>query len=175
MKSNTPLSLSAIVLLTVVGGCQTDNSSQTDFFPAERKVDQVINAQATRGARQDATLQAYHFDGVALNSLGQQKLAMLVPDDPRAEMLVYLNLPANSPATDARRQAVIGYVKQFDVRESQLRVELGSNPDNGTPAAGSMARLPKTESGKVEQGEKGAAQRYGEAAADLAKESSSDR
>ena len=63
-------------------GCQTDKSSMTDFFPAEeeQRVQHVAQIQAASGARADATLQPFHFDGGKLNSLGEAKLDLMMKE-----------------------------------------------------------------------------------------------
>src|SRR3954447_6246490 len=81
--------------LSSFAGCQTDNSSVTDFFPpddAPRATQQFATVQAASGARSDATLQPLHFDGEHLNSLGEAKLDLLLKDDDTVEPVVlYMN------------------------------------------------------------------------------------
>src|SRR6188474_1553258 len=85
--------LRTILLLSLgpvgLAACGTDGSYYKDFFPAtdgNRRIDQIIDAQADNGAQDDATLQAHHFDGKKLNSLGCEKLDHMIPDDADAEI-----------------------------------------------------------------------------------------
>ncbi len=170
MKLTITLGAGAILVLGLAG-CQTDKSSNKDFFPSDHKADHFVNVQTALGARKDATLQPHHFDGTRLNSLGEQKLAMLVPDDLKADTLVYLNLP-DGDVTATRKEAVGEYLKKLGVEPARVKIEMGINPDNSTPAAAGLARLPKTESGTIGQ-EKSDALGYGGAAMDPAKTGSS--
>src|SRR3982751_1213691 len=111
--------LRTILLLSLgpVGltACGTDGSYYKDFFPpadGTRRVDQIANAQADNGAREDATLQGHHFDGKKLNSLGCEKLDRMIPDDPDADITVYVNLPDSEIAT-ARKTDVITYLGEW--------------------------------------------------------------
>src|SRR3954463_5750908 len=89
--------------LLVLASCQTENQpgsmdpTLNGFFPEDsgevRKHNQIADAMAASGARADATLSKPHFDGGRLNSLGEDKLALMLRDDDRPEpMKVYLNL-----------------------------------------------------------------------------------
>ena len=76
IKKNLKVTLLTASLLASLGlstaGCGTDGSYDKDFFPSgERQANKIANAQAAAGARSDASLSSAHFDGGALNSLGQ--------------------------------------------------------------------------------------------------------
>ena len=130
--------------LATWGGCATQ-----DFFPSapsDSTISQATHAQAAAGAREDATLQPYHFEGAKLNSLGMDKLSLLVPNQPDSDVIVYLNLKSGD-ATAARRDAVSSYLKQCGVEASRVKLETGPNPHADAPSAVGLARLDKTESG----------------------------
>lgn len=144
-------------------GCATDNSSAQTFFPppeAYRRVDQAADAQAIAGARQDATLGDHHFDSSRLNSLGRQKLNMLVPDSPEAEVVVYLNLEDTRGIAQCR-DSVRAYLNGLGVQESQIAIHDGPNPAAGAPAAAGLARLSRTESGGRSEPSGAASSGYG--------------
>jgi hypothetical protein len=140
------LGLLALLGLGAFAGCNSDKSAMDDFFPdkQERKSHQISEAQATAGARKDATLQDYHFDGAKLNSLGEAKLDLMIPDEQDDDMTVYVNVPAND-ITSNRKNAVSEYLKYRGVDASHVKLVDGINPDTITPAAEGMARLSKTE------------------------------
>jgi len=134
-----------------LGGCATDKSQIKDFFPpndGNRAVNQMANMQADLGARADATLHPVHFDGTRLNSLGEQKLAALIGQDPDADVNVYLDMPENELA-EARRDVVKSYLMDRGVTATHAKVQIGPNPDTLTPAAIGVARLSKTETGQA--------------------------
>src|SRR3954469_1495633 len=79
-----------IAALSTITGCRADSTASTehknrgeDFIAVgdHRAYNQAMLAQAASGARADATLYAYHFDAGNLNSLGQQKLSLMLQDD----------------------------------------------------------------------------------------------
>lgn len=149
-----------ILLMTgvlVMAGCHHDTEpppDRTDPFagePAVRPAQQFAAAQAATGAREDGTLRAAHFDAGNLNSLGQQKLALMVRDDDAAgPMVVYLDLPATAPAPRAR-EAVVEFLKSQGLAEAQIRVENGPNPAVTAPAARSIEDLHRLSDEKKEQ------------------------
>jgi len=149
MGSKATLKLAGILFAGMVVGCQTDKSSMTDFFPQEeeQRVQNVRDAQAASGARADATLQPHHFDGDKLNSLGQEKLAKIVPDELEDDTVVYLNLPETAEKTAARRDDVMAYLKSLGVSEEHAKINLGTNPELTHPAEEGLTRLAKTETG----------------------------
>src|SRR5690349_5470096 len=97
--------------LLTLASCQNQNLDPTleGFFPEDtgetRKTTQFADVMAASGARADATLYKHHFDGAKLNSLGEQKLSlMLKDDDSPAPMTVYLDL-TEKDAISKQRQA----------------------------------------------------------------------
>jgi hypothetical protein len=149
MESNKTLKLSAMLLGTmVVVGCQTDKSSMTDFFPQEEehRVQNICDAQAASGARADATLQPQHFDGGKLNSLGQDKLDLMLKDDDTAQpMVVYLNLSDKDALSSARRDSVMRYLEDRGASADQIKLESGSNPHARSLSANHLGRMARTE------------------------------
>lgn len=142
-------SLTSALLLAGLAGCATDGSEVKDFFPADneqRHVRQMADAQATAGAREDATIGAAHFTGSKLNSLGTEKLCRMVPDDLTDDLVVNLNLPAND-LTSARKDAVMAYLKTCGMDASHVKIHDGANMDVTHPVAYDLARMNKTESG----------------------------
>src|SRR5262245_40654148 len=110
---------SSMLIALYTTGCQMADDKQqrqamNDFFPApgeERDTERVQRISAAAGARCDSTLQSYHFDKGELNSLGQQKLSlMLDDDDANNPMTIYMNLPEEYRA--ARQDAVVAFLKQ---------------------------------------------------------------
>ena len=141
----------------LVAGCHHDTDpppDRTDPFagePAVRQAQQFAVAQAATGAREDGTLRAAHFDGGNLNSLGQQKLALMVRDeDASGPVVVYLDLPAGAAAPKAR-QAVVEYLKSQGMAEAQIRVQDGPNPAVTSPAARSIEGLHRLSDEKKDQ------------------------
>src|SRR4051794_9764012 len=138
----------AVALTGAVAGCATDKSEPKDFIEpvdSTRKVNQFITAQTSKGAREDATLHAVHFNGTTLNSLGKEKLALMIPDEPDGDVVVYLNLPASAASTAARHDDVAAYLKGLGVDEKHVKIQDGMNTDLGSPSASGLANLSKTE------------------------------
>jgi hypothetical protein len=143
------LKFSAMLLGTIVTvGCQTDKSSFTDFFPQEeqQRVRSAADTQAASGARADATLQPFHFDGPKLNSLGQAKLDLMLRDDDAAQpMVVYVNMAENDASYASRADAVKRYLEDRGAIGDQIKIQAGPNPHVRTQAAGHLSRMSRTE------------------------------
>lgn len=115
-----------------------------EVFPKDGDARDVWNfrsAQASAGAREDATLYDYHFDDDGLNSLGEEKLdLMLAAEKPAEPMVVYLDVPA--PQTAQRnRQAVLTYLKDRGLQDSQIAVKDGPNPHHASSAGDASSAL----------------------------------
>ena len=135
-------------LLGLAAGCANSHpqpSQSSHFFPEQVKVQNIMELQVAAGAREDATLQALHFDGTRLNSLGSEKLARMVPENQQDNLVVYLNVPGDASLA-ARRDAVTNYLGMCGLEASRLKIEVGSNPNLTTPSAYGMERMIKTES-----------------------------
>ena len=149
----TILRSSLLLSLGLAGSTGCANGTQEaadDFFPSADKYPQarqIIDIQVANGAREDATLQPFHFDGAKLNSLGEEKLALLVADEDEvedADVVVYMNLPAGN-LTNTRRDAVTAYLKAAGVESSHLKIASGPNPHLTTPSAIGLAAMSKTD------------------------------
>jgi hypothetical protein len=128
-------------------GCGTDGSSEKDFFPSgERQSTKIENAQAAAGARSDATLSCAHFDGGALNSLGQAKLDLITSNLPdEGPVAIYIDLPTDSPSAQARKDAVTAYLIDSHLTADQFKLVDGPNNSTWTPAASALTNMSKTE------------------------------
>jgi hypothetical protein len=114
-----------------------------DFAPEgePRAVQNVSAAQAAVGAREDATLRAVHFNDTGLNSLGQQKLdLMLGVEQPNAPLVVYLDFPAGTQVANSH-ESVTEYLKGHGLADAQIKVVDGPNPHTLHPAADALAGL----------------------------------
>ncbi|MGE5612111.1 MAG: hypothetical protein ACM359_22885 [Bacillota bacterium] len=135
----------------LVAGCRSSDKPEGEIFLPEgqiRDVDRMMAAQAAVGARDDAMLYPRHFDDGELNSLGQSKLYLMVKDKPTDQpLVVYLNLPANSPLAADRRDAVEKYLSDAGLTAEQIELKDGTNPEAFGSAETGLTRLPKTESG----------------------------
>ncbi len=139
--------------LILFGGCKsseppkTDKSSMQEFFPAyaDHQIHAFQDVQIANGARADSTMLDYYFDEAELNILGRNYLDMIV--DPTSEKMttIYMYFP-ESEMMDQRRDAVLAYLGGKGVAESNLKFVSGPNPARLAPAAGGLARLPRTES-----------------------------
>ena len=151
----------ACMIIALYTGCENQPTAPmrplnnrpvtSDYFVPQGEVrdfQRMEHAQAASGARADAMLYAYHFDKGELNSLGKEKLAlMLDDDDSNNPMTVYLNIPENDEFKSARQDAVVAFLKDQGLEEKQVSFKLGPNPDAGSPASIGLARLQKTETG----------------------------
>ena len=143
--------------LLVLASCQSQNKEQqsldptlTGFFPEDtgevRKPTQFAEAMAAAGARADATLSKHHFDGAALNSLGEEKLALMLKDGAASSPLtVYLNLDQKAPMAQQREAAVTTFLKDKGLDEKQIAIVYGYNPASWSPAADPISKKKKTE------------------------------
>jgi hypothetical protein len=143
-------------LLLVLASCQGNDRSLdptiSGFFPEDtgevRKPTQFAEAMAASGARSDGTLSRYHFDGSALNSLGEEKLALMLKDGAApAPLTVYLNVGQKDAEASQREASVVNFLKDKGLGERQIAVVYGYNPAAWSPAAGPLSKMKKTETG----------------------------
>lgn len=136
--------LGGVLAASAVAGCQNSQQKsyvrEDDYVPnptLERQVPRFAEMQAAVGARQDGQLVPAHFSGDTLNSLGRQKLDLMLRDsDAAPEKTVYLNLPkAQLDSFDKRRDSVVAYLKDSGLTEAQIKVEHGPNHGVDYPAA----------------------------------------
>jgi hypothetical protein len=140
--------------LMTLAGCQNQNLDPTleGFFPEDtgetRKTTQFADVSAASGARNDAMLFKHHFDGAKLNSLGEQKLdLMLKDDDSPTPLTVYLDLTEKDAVTKQRQASVVTYLKDKGLAEAQIQILYGDNPDARSPASRGIADIGKTDTG----------------------------
>src|SRR3954469_1015794 len=156
MKVRPDMKWSIIIFtLLVLASCQNKEQSSLDptitgFFPEDsgevRKPTQFAEAMAASGARADGTLSKYHFDGGALNSLGEEKLALMLKDGAAPSPLtVYLNLEQKAPTAQQREAAVTTFLKDKGLDEKQIALVYGYNPNAWSPAADAISKKKKTE------------------------------
>jgi hypothetical protein len=128
--------LTGAIVLTLAAGCQQGMKKHGDDFADEmeiRDLHRVMDAQVARAAREDGTLRSYHFNGVELNTLGEDRLDLMLHDTGAyVPLVVYLDVPStNLPGT---RQSVANFLKERGVREDQITLETGPNPNVTSPA-----------------------------------------
>jgi len=147
-----------LALLTLAS-CQTKDNvldpTQAGFFPEDtgevRKPNLFADRSAAAGARADGTLFAHHFDGSHLNSLGEQKLALMLQDGAAPTPLtVHLSLDPQSTTSKMRQAAVTDFLKDKGLTDAQIEIVYGDNPAARTPAAPQLQRISKTELGSAE-------------------------
>jgi hypothetical protein len=141
---NSFVSLVALVLMLLGTGCAKLSLHPNDDFLSENAADrdsrQAADMQAARGARADGMLRAVHFDGSNLNSLGQQRIQLMMRDNESSlPLVVYVNLPAEDSLATARREAVESHLKELGLKADQFRVEAGPNPASSSMAADRIA------------------------------------
>ena len=116
------------------------------MFDERPDVGRMMNAQAVVGARADATLRAHHFDGTQLNSLGRNKLALMLHresgDRPQP---IYIDLPEADTLSGERRKTVERYLENAGVDLATVEIKAAPNLTETHPAAPAIARLRKTE------------------------------
>jgi hypothetical protein len=151
IHNNLKTTLLTTAILSAIGigtaGCGADGSSDKDFFPTgDRQATKIAEAQAAAGARSDATLSSAHFDGGALNSLGQQKLDLITSDLPdEGPVTIYLDLPADGPQAQARKDAVTAYLIDSHLTAEQFKLKDGPNDSTWAPSANALTNMSKTE------------------------------
>mgnify|MGYP005860587883 CR=1 FL=1 len=141
--------LMALVASTaMVVGCESATPHPEEFPPLESStVARTLEVQAARGARQDAMLHEIHFDGNRLNSLGQDKLDLMLKDnDTELPLVVYLNVPGDAKS---KRESAEKYLQEAGLRTEQFKFETGINPKATAPSAKAIADLPRTNSGST--------------------------
>jgi hypothetical protein len=144
--------LSGSLLLT--GGCRKHEQGIGDFRPEQerRSVHHFMHTQASIGARNDATLQAHHFNGDRLNSLGQEKLMLMTEPAETGTLIVYLNLPEDAEQTAARRTAVAEFLQQRGMSDNEASVEIGRNPAVSSQAARQLDAMQRLRAGEQGSG-----------------------
>src|SRR5665213_82024 len=129
-------------MLVFATGCETAPRDAVihgeDFVPddAARSAREFVNMEAANSARADATLRLYHFDNGILNSLGEDRLDMILRNgDANSPLVVYLDLPPEDPDNTRRQTAVNAYLKDRGLTDEQIQFKAGPNPYVNSPAA----------------------------------------
>ena len=133
-------------MLAMAAGCQNQDKPLTvrgEDFPTDefpRQAHQFADQQAANGARADATLRPMHFDGGRLNSLGEERLDLMIRNgDDCSPLILYLDLPQEDENIDHCRQSAVAYLRQRGLAEDQIKVESGPNPKYTTRVAPLLA------------------------------------
>lgn len=144
--------ITKIALMLAVGvvlvGCSSSKDSAAwhdPFFPPDNvtppsKV--MYDRQAANGAAADGMLFDIHFDGSELNSLGQQKLNLMVAGrSVNTPMKVYLNMPKDAATTSPRQATVEKALEAAGVAKDKYAVAVGPNPGVLMPAEAGIRAL----------------------------------
>ena len=153
-SSLATFSITALLSLGLAAGCHHDSTTVTahgqDFAPpgATSSVEAISNSQVVKGAAADAMLYDHHFDGILLNSLGRNKLDLMICGTSASKpLVVYLNMPQVT-AKD-RQTAVADYIKNKGVDDSAVQIVIGSNPHLKTPTAYNLGEIYKNDGGTM--------------------------
>lgn len=150
-----------LALLPASAGCQGAQGEtgrgvarpRGEAFRADdepRSVHRFAHAQSAAGARHDATLRPDHFDGGTLNSLGQEKLELMLKDDEACDpLVVYVDVPPgpDSSGLAGRMESVKVYLKDRGLEDRQIQLEATANPSARGPAAPGIAAKRLIDSG----------------------------
>ena len=165
----------AVVLLMLSGGCQPIDEH---FEPegAERSVHRFADAHAASGARADAMMHAYHFDGAELNTLGEQKLGLMLQDDDACEpLVVYMNVKEDDQI-DERMVAVTTFLKDNGLADEQIKFEVGPNPNSRHSVTDGLAALNRSRNQAAGQSERSEVEdRTTDGSADMGIDSGADK
>src|SRR5436189_3586772 len=124
--------------LLMLASCQNKDYSADPtlegFFPEDvgevHKTHQFSELMAASGARADAMLSSQHFDGGKLNSLGEEKLSLMLKDDDAPNPItVYLNVDDTAKTSKTRKTAVVEYLKDKGLTDQQIEVVYGDNAE----------------------------------------------
>ena len=133
-------------MLAFAAGCQPQPHDAVvhgeDFVPDEsaRSLHEFIAMEAANSARADATLRLYHFDNGILNSLGEERLDMMLRNgDANSPLVVYLDLPPEDADNTRRQTAVTAYLKDRGLADEQIQFKAGPNPNVNSFAAPLLA------------------------------------
>jgi hypothetical protein len=146
--------LLAAAMLLATTGCQSNTDKAAEqprilhgeqFDPEQSKsVANAADAQIAAGAKADGMLEADHFHGTKLNSLGESKLHLITKGTAATDpVVVYLDIPADGIA--ARKPAVVAYLKNNEhLTDARIKVVDGANPDDNTPTAYNLSQIYKS-------------------------------
>ena len=121
-----------VSIVAATAGCGGDGRPGESYPTGDQSsaVQRIEQVQANRASREDATLHAYHFEGAQLNTLGQARLDQMLADgDVASNLVIYLDIPSDAEQAQ-RQQAVNLYLKDRGLRDEQIRLENGENPNS---------------------------------------------
>lgn len=142
------LSIPAVAVAALGVGCASDHVGGRpgeDFLPEGETaaVTRLAEQQIAAGCRTDATLRAYHFDHMSLNSLGRQKLDFFLSDDDKnGQYVIYVDVPTGEneeSEAGERNDSVTRYLLSRGLTEAMFRLEAGYNPNNTMSVASAEA------------------------------------
>ena len=142
----------SMIAAAFIPGCARPQDPMDRFFAAEgrEQVTPVFEAQAARGARHDGTLYAHHFDGGNLNSLGRDKLDLMLRDaGQELPLVVHLDLRDADALTGDRRAAAREHLELSGLKDDQFRFEAGANPATLHPASPAITGLNRMDEAAV--------------------------
>lgn len=132
--------LGAVAVVLLSAGCASNEATAPQplgrFEPdaSPRAVDYFAFVQSSRGAVLDATLRDHHFDGVALNALGQDKLVLMTrAHEGSVPLTVYL-ASGDAAVSAARRDEVQAWFSSAGIAEGRYALVNGANAATVSPA-----------------------------------------
>jgi hypothetical protein len=134
-----------VAVMALTTGCHHDQAGivhgeQFQNEHAERALYEFNDRQAANAARLDGTLRDYHFDAARLNSLGEDRLdLMLYRRESTGALVVYLDLLADDTNTAKRQSVVLAYLKDRGLSDDQIEFKSGPNPNWNSPVAPLLA------------------------------------
>ena len=150
LTMNFLIATGVITALTAIAGCE----APADRGPEAKQVIDLQLAQAAAGSREDATLNASHFDGAKLNSLGEEKLHLIMADDDTAKpVTVYINVAGDDAHSAGYRDAVSSYLSEQGLAQSDVRFAMGPNPASLHAAARNIKQYDKLETAASTSGD----------------------
>ena len=144
----------AVGVVVVLAGCQQDEGQAAkqhgEVFPGPyetRTPAKFADAHSAAGARTDSTLRSYHFDKGELNSLGREKLDLMVKDDDACDpLVVYLDARGASNLRGQWQDAVAEHLTSRGLTDDQISFKSGANLSDTTPSAPALRGLRNMES-----------------------------
>lgn len=128
-------------MLALATGCQPDKNDGLEHGEqfandAVHSVHEFTMMESANATRADATLRSYHFDSTELNSLGEERLELMLRNGQTCNPLtIYLDLPTEDADTSARREAVGAFLKDHGLTDEQIKFNPGPNPNWNSPVA----------------------------------------
>jgi len=145
------MTLNLILLggLMLAGGCTVGKNTEESYLNQfvkdgePRRFQQVADAQAATGAREDGMLRAWDFDGKDLSPLGREKLNSIVAADSLEAITVHLDVKSDTFAD--RKASVVAYLQDKGIENSHMAVVEGVNEATRTPAQPGLTAYAKTD------------------------------